>query len=222
MTEPPSGLVNGAARLLGAGGEIPGELRAQITDAYERLKSVETPRATWGFFDITINGASVIFGGAFRIEGQDLAGLLRGCSRAVLMAVTLGPQVDRLINQLQATSMSEAALLDACASVEADLFCDSVENEVSRLLGSQEFLTMRYSPGYGDVPLAESAKILAALDTRKKIGLSATASGMLVPIKSITAMIGITDEKRDRERDCSQCGASVGCPYKKRGDSCGI
>lgn len=222
MTEPPAGLISGTARLLGAVGGIPGELWIQIGEAYERLKNVETPRGTWDFFDIVINEASVTFGGAFRIEGQDIAGLLRGCSRAVLMAVTLGPSVDRLINLLQATSMSDAAVLDACASVEADLFCDSMENEVSRNLSGEEFLTMRYSPGYGDVPLAESAKILAALDTRKKIGLSATASGMLIPIKSITAMIGITNEKRDRERDCSRCGASIDCPYKKRGDSCGV
>lgn len=222
MTELTAGLIKGAARWLSPGGGISPELEAQIREAYEKLKGVETPRWVWDFFDIETNRASVSFGGAFCIEGQDLAGLLKGCRRAVLMAVTLGPSVDRLINRLQATSMSEAVVLDACASTAADMFCDQAENEAARRLSCGEFLTMRFSPGYGDVPLSESAKILEALDTRKRIGLSATASGMLLPIKSITAVIGIANEKRDRTRDCSLCGANGRCHYKKRGDSCGV
>lgn len=222
MTEPSSGFVIEAARLLGAGGDIPAELRAWILEAYQKLKSTETPRGVWGSFDIETGADFASFSGDFRIEGRDLAGILRGCSRAILMAVTLGQQVDKLINRLQATSMSEAVVLDACASVEAELFCDKVENEAMRSIGAGEYLTMRYSPGYGDVPLAESLKILSALDAMKKIGLSANAAGMLLPIKSITAVIGVTNERRDRGRDCSRCGSSGSCPYKKRGGHCGV
>lgn len=222
MTELTPALISEAARLLSPGSEIPPELEEQIRSAYEKLKSVETPRAVWDFFDIETNVASVSFAGGFCIEGQDIAGLLRGCRRAVLMAVTLGQSVDRLINRLQATSMSEAVVLDACASVAADMFCDHVENEIAQRLSNREFLTMRFSPGYGNVPLSESVKIMEALNTRKRIGLSATASGMLLPIKSITAVIGIANEKRDRKRDCSLCGANEHCHYKKRGDFCGF
>lgn len=222
MTELTAGLIREAARWLSPGGGTSPELEEQIREAYEKLKSVETPRGVWNFFDIETNGASVSFGGAFSIEGQDLARLLSGCSRAVLMAVTLGQPVDRLISRLQATSMSEAVVLDACASAATDMFCDHVENEVIQHLNSGKFLTMRFSPGYGDVPLSESAKILEVLDTRRRIGLSTTASGMLLPIKSITAIMGIASEKRDRKRDCSLCGASGCCHYKKRGDSCGV
>lgn len=222
MTEPTRGFISEAARLLGAGGDIPAELEPWILEAYQKLKSVETPRGTWGFFDIETDADSVDFSGLFRMEGHDLAGILRGCSRAVLMAVTLGQQVDKLINRLQATSMSEAVVLDACASVEAELFCDRVESEATRSLGGGEFLTMRYSPGYGDVPLTESIKILSALGAMSKIGLSATSAGMLLPIKSITAVIGVANERRDRRRDCSLCGSSGSCPYRKRGDYCGV
>lgn len=222
MTELGYGFIREAARLLGAGGDIPDELEAWILEAYQKLQSAATPRGVWGFFDITPGADHVDFNGGFRIEGRGLADVLRGCSRAVLVAATLGQQVDKLINRLQATSMSEAVVLDACASVEAELFCDKVENEAMRSLGGGEYLTMRYSPGYGDVPLTESAKILSALGAPGKIGLSATDSGMLLPIKSITAVIGVTNERRGRKRDCSLCGASGSCPYKKGGDHCGV
>lgn len=222
MTEPTRGFISEAARLLGAGGDIPAELETWIREAYQKLKDASTPRGVWGFFDIEAGADHVDFNAGFRIEGRDLAGILRGCSRAVLVAATLGQQVDKLINRLQATSMSEAVVLDACASVEAELYCDEVENEAMRSLGGGEYLTMRYSPGYGDVPLAESAKILSALGAMGKIGLTATESGMLLPIKSITAVIGVANERRDRKRDCSLCGSSGSCPYKKRGDHCGV
>lgn len=222
MTEPARGFISEAARLLGAGGDVPAELEAWIIEAYQRLKSVETPRGVWSFFDVAADSGQAVFNESFSMEGRDLAELLRGCSRAVLVAVTLGPGVDKLINRLQATSMSEAVVLDACASVEAELFCDKVENEAVQSLGGGEFLTMRYSPGYGDVPLAESAKILSALGAFGKIGLSATESGLLLPIKSITAVIGVANERRDRKRDCSRCGSNASCPYKKRGDHCGV
>lgn len=222
MTEPTSGFISEAARLLGAGRDIPAELDTWIRDAYQKLKSAETPRGVWSFFDVAPGADGIDFNAGFRIEGRDLAGILHGCSRAVLVAVTLGLQVDKLINRLQTTSMSEAVVLDACASVEAELFCDRVENEAMRSLGRGEYLTMRYSPGYGDVPLTESAKIISALGALGKIGLSATDSGMLLPIKSITAVIGVTGERRDRKRDCSLCGSSGSCPYKKRGDHCGV
>lgn len=222
MTNLPRGILKEAARLLGTGGEIPAELEARIGEAYEKLKTVQTPRRVWRFFSTEVHEASVSFDGAFSIEGRDLAETLRGCSRAALLAVTLGAEVDRLINRFQATSMSEAVIFDACASAGAEELCDCLEGEILQNLGAGEFLTMRYSPGYGDVPPAESAKILAALETRKRIGLTSTASGMLVPIKSITAVIGVAKEKPDKKIDCSRCVTNESCPYKKRGDYCGL
>lgn len=222
MTDLPRVVLEEAARLLGAGGAVPTELEARIGEAYAELDGVETPRCVWRFFSAEIHEASVSFDGAFFVEGRGLAELLRGCSRAALLAVTLGAGVDRAINRLQATSMSEAVIFDACASAAAEALCDRLEGEIAQTLAEGEFLTMRYSPGYGDVPPAESAKILAALETRKRIGLTATASGMLIPIKSITAVIGVAKEKRDRKKSCSQCGISDSCPYKKRGGYCGL
>ena len=47
----------------------------------------------------------------------------------------------------------------------------------------------RFCPGYGDLPLKTNADILAVLDAAKKIGLTVTESGLLLPVKSI---VGVT------------------------------
>ncbi|MFR5880627.1 MAG: hypothetical protein ACLUEQ_07395 [Cloacibacillus evryensis] len=79
---------------------------------------------------------------------------------------------------------------------------------------------MRFSPGYGGVAPDESAKIIEALNARRAIA-SLTHSGMLVPIKSVTAVIGIADRPQKRYRNCAACAAADNCPYRKRGAYCG-
>ena len=63
------------------------------------------------------------------------------------------------------------------------------------------------------------------LDAGRKIGLSASASGMLTPIKSVTAVIGIlppgTDAPKARPA-CAICPLSKTCPLKRKGVFCGI
>lgn len=211
-----------AARYLGIAGRVPPDVASRIRDLYRTLKTTATPRSAWKIFGVEVKGGSVIVDGAFSLDGKSLTMLLRGSAKAVLMAVTLGAAVDKQINRLQAAAMDDAVILDACASAETEAFCDRVEGEVAATLGKGNFLTMRYSPGYGDVPLTESEKIISALGAGKSLGLTTTKSGMLFPTKSITAIIGITDKKQAREGQCAQCGIKASCLYKKRGDICGL
>ena len=49
----------------------------------------------------------------------------------------------------------------------------------------------RDSPGYGDFPLEAQREILVILDTPRKIGVSLTDSLLMVPSKSVSAVIGV-------------------------------
>lgn len=223
MTELPQNIRRNTLNLLGVGGEPSAELISRISALYSDLKTAETPRSAWKIFDVeTGPGASVTFDGAFSLAGDSLTSLLSDSKKAVLMAVTLGAAVDRQLSRLQASAMDDAVIFDACASAEVEAFCDRVEGEIAESLESGAFLTMRFSPGYGDVPLRESEKILSALGAQKSLGLTVTKSGMLFPTKSITAVTGITDSKQNRARPCSLCGMGDDCTFKKRGDTCGL
>lgn len=223
MTELPQNIRKNILRLLGVAGEPSVELISRISELYSDLKTVETPRSVWKIFDVeTSLGTHVTFGGAFSLEGASLASLLRDSKKAVLTAVTLGASIDRQLSRLQATAMDDAVIFDACASAEVEAFCDRIEGEIAENLDCGSFLTMRFSPGYGDVPLGESEKILSALAAQKSLGLTVTKSGMLFPTKSITAVTGITGSKQNRARPCYLCGMGDDCIFKKRGDTCGI
>ena len=52
-------------------------------------------------------------------------------------------------------------------------------------------LSPRYSPGYGDVPLSVQKDICRELDCAKTVGITLTESLLMIPEKSVTAVIGI-------------------------------
>lgn len=218
-----------ALRLLGVSGEPQAELSAEMENCYAELLRHSSPRTVYKIFDIKADDDAVEITPELRLHGAALAELCRESRRAALLAATLGSGVDRLITRTQAESISRAMILDACASAEIERLCDETEPaimaEASRTapaaVKGEIWLTMRFSPGYSGVEAAESAKIIMALDAGRAIGLSLTHSGMLVPIKSVTAIIGIADRPQKRYRSCAACAAAGACPYRKRGAYCG-
>ncbi len=199
----------------------PGML-SRIGEQYCRIKEASVPKSVFAFFDIEVFDSNILFDNNFYIHGRYLADVCRGCKKAALIAATLGSGVDMLLRRSQTEDMSDAVVLDACASVEIERVIGLTEVGIMGSISPEEYLTMRFSPGYGDVPLDESHKIISALSADRKIGLKLTATNMLVPVKSVTAVIGISERKTDRTKDCALCSIRDGCSYKKRGGSCDI
>ena len=216
-------MVDDALRFMGVPREArSGELAEKVRRTFELLEGFARPRRVWGRFPVSVEGQGICLGGAVRIESGDLARLMARSRECWILAVTLGPEVDRRILLAQKRDMLDGMALDACASVRADALCNEVEEEILRELREGEHPTMRFSPGYGDAPLSASADLIALLDATRRIGLAMTRSYMMTPIKSITALIGLSELNEDRSRDCSRCAAGPACPYRKGGEGAGL
>ncbi|HWQ07604.1 MAG TPA: hypothetical protein VN436_00790, partial [Holophaga sp.] len=122
----------------------------------------------------------------FAKESQDLRGHLRHCREAFLMVVTLGGETDRLLRRWAAANMGKAAVGQACAAAWMDRCCDDYLLELEGHLGEGEYLRPAYSPGYGDLSLRWQESLLSLLDARRRIGVTLTSGGMLVPEKTVT------------------------------------
>ena len=118
--------------------------------------------------------------------------------------------------------MGNAAILDACGSAYVEAGCDEAERELaSRLPGM--YLTDRFSPGYGDLPLDVQRALGNALNMEKLLGLHVTESLMLNPVKSVTAVIGISERPQmARIRGCAYCAMRETCALRRGGIHCGI
>ena len=116
---------------------------------------------------------------------------LSGCSDAFLVCGTLGAGVDALQRRLSVVSGADALIVQAIGAAFMERWMDETESCVGAELAPGERLITRYSPGYGDWPLDAQRELLAILDTPRAIGVSLTDSLLMVPSKSVSAVIGV-------------------------------
>lgn len=211
-----------ALRYLGAGKGAPEELRETTAAVAQALAAAVQPRYTFQVFDLTReNEGFLLARTGVLMTGQTARRMLAQCDRAVLLACTLGARFDALLRAEQARDMSRAVILDACASALVERGCDGAEEEI-RARFPDCYLTDRFSPGYGDLPLDLQPSICALLDTQRRLGLHVTESLLLNPGKSVTAVIGLSDRPQmARIRGCAFCSMRETCALRKGGKTCG-
>ena len=187
------------------------ELEQQIHRCMEEVTKAAEPRLVYRFLPVREGQIQ-----GFPLEGKDMRELLADCQQAVLMAVTLGPQVEQLLMRREVTNMADAVIMDACASTAVENVSDHFEFDLRKQLEQEgKYLTDRFSPGYGDFPLAVQPVLLEVLDAPKRIGLCATDSCLLTPAKSVTALIGLSEtEPPKRLRGCATCSMRERCAYR--------
>ncbi|MGM9618304.1 MAG: methionine synthase [Oscillospiraceae bacterium] len=180
-----------------------------------------TPRWAYRVFDLTFEPEGVRLGGLL-LPGADLKRHLQGCERAALLCATLGAETDALIRRAESGDMARALALDCAAAAAVEAVCDAIELELQALFPGCSF-PYRYSPGYGDLPLTLQSELLKLLDAPRRVGLTVSASSILLPRKSVTAILGVSRGPIQKQsRSCLGCPAHDGCPYRKSGGHCGI
>ncbi len=205
-------------RYLGCQSPSP-EMENAVDWGVAQVTPVLQPRTLWRPFPLS--GTHAV-GTELTLEGQDIARHLTGCTQLILMAVTMGTAVERLLMRWEALDMGKAMILDACASAAVEAECDRLEGALRQQYQAQGlYLTSRFSPGYGDLPLSQQAVFCRVLDTQRRIGLTLTPTGLMVPRKSVTAVLGVSPVPRDGSvRGCDHCSMAERCSIRKGGHSC--
>ena len=133
------------------------------------------------------NKDGAVYVGGMKSESRALLKLLDSSDEAILLVATLGVGADRLILKRASVSAYEAFITDAIADALIEAVCDAAEGEVCRDLVT----SARFSPGYSDLPLSFGEGILALTDAERRLGIKLTAGGMMIPKKSVSAIIAI-------------------------------
>ena len=137
---------------------------------------------------------AVLFNGSdFILESRQVSRLLDGCTEAVLFMVTIGGRLElELINLLDEKETTRAFILDAIGSETADAVADQMHwhylKEIAEAEGME--VTPRFSPGYGDWLITVQSSIHKACNG-SAIGISVTESSIMIPRKSVSAVVGM-------------------------------
>ena len=215
--------VDEALRYLGAAGSGDTALRSQVERQAARLTGLVRPRYWYRVVSAIHEKDGVHLPEAgLVLPGRTAALMLEECGQAALLACTLGTQFDSLLRTEQARDMAQAVILDACGSAWVEAGCDQAEEELHRRFPGK-YLTDRFSPGYGDLPLTVQPELCRALDAQRRLGLCVTGSLLHNPAKSVTAVIGLADRPQKRRiRGCAYCSMNQTCMLRKRGTTCGL
>ena len=203
------------------GGPVEEKLEEDIRRCSEEVMECAIPRVSYRVFpleqDYCLEGTDFVPG------GEDVKQLLSGCDRAVLVAATIGGEIEKRIRRYEVDDLYKALILDACASSAIENVCDNFQAELEQKVEEQgNYLTDRFSPGYGDMPFEQQRQVCAILNTEKTIGVSLSQSGIMIPRKSVTAILGISNtKKQQRFRGCEHCSMFDHCTYRKGGTICG-
>ena len=199
-----------AIRYMGYHGTQPDEaVQASLTRCGEALQQVAEPKSIYRVFPLQHIDAQTLEIADVQIHSKNLARNLQGCSEVCLMAATLGIGPDRLIARASAVRMSDAVIYQAAAAAMVETYCDEV-NERIRQDAAQRgmYCRPRFSPGYGDFPIAHQRDFSRLLDTPRKIGLTVTESCLkhrsrvtARAVRNAARRIALTgDEKNETDR----------------------
>ena len=205
----------------GSAGEAAAKTKAAIDRLMQQMDEAETllfdaadPAFTYEVLDAD----------KLPISGVSLAKHLEGCNQIAIMAVTLGPEVDRLISETQEHRIALGVVIDSGASIMAELATNMAEELIRAEIAEKGpiFMTGRFSPGYGDSPLEMQAEVLALLHADEKLGITLSKGYMMSPSKSITAIMGLADHPvTGRLATCEECVLRDKCQLRKEGKRCG-
>lgn len=207
---------------LGYGGASPSEADMMtIEDEIKELMNLSQVYYIMRSFEL--EGMRIV-GTSVEIPGKSAQNLLDGCFEVILLAATLGPQIDRWIQRGMTLKPELGVIRDAIASSAIETKVQEINRAHGEKLSVENYyLTRRFSPGYGDVPIEFSREICRLLDTTRTIGLSFSDSGILMPRKSITAFIGVSVKPQIGDMyKCRHCNMADNCRFYKRGDRCDV
>lgn len=214
---------NEVLRYLGyRGQEVTTELIKDIEETIKEGKVLFKPNYVYREFNIVKeNDEILLLGTNLILKGNDIFDLLKNSEKCIVMAATIGSDIERKIKFYSKYNLTKALILDSCATTAIEEICDNLQESISKgILKGEEKFTFRYSPGYGDLALDIQKEIVSILDCERKIGLKVSCDMVLFPRKSVTAIIGITNKEGSKDK-CKVCNNFDRCSYRKGDKRCG-
>jgi len=194
--------------------------RKMFEETLQEIRELTYPAATWESFPIqNFLHERIVLEGGLRIGGGPVTRVMSGAESLVLAVCTVGSQVDMRIQRCQIDrDMFKALMLDEMATWALDKvrqeLCSQLEAE-ARQEGLRASATL--SPGESNWSLDDQLLIFALLNT-EEIGITLTDSLVMVPLKSLSFIMGVGKNPLGVEgaTNCDFCSMKERCAYSHR------
>jgi hypothetical protein len=181
----------------------------------ERLPDIRAAYRIVDRIEMKNKGTSLIAGGVELHIGQLIKKEIRNSERIAFFICTAGEQISsKSKSLLKGDDPVLGYVYDVMGSFITEAASDKMQQMLAgELAGSGQKMTNRYSPGYCQWPVS-GQQVLFSLFDGKTGGVSLTPSSLMIPVKSISGLIGIGQQVSHREYQCDLCEMK-NCVYRK-------
>jgi hypothetical protein len=187
-------------------GSIPGPVEEAIDRFIGERVSTEQNAGFVIVADVDLNETGFACGDMVFYTGPIIARGIAGSQALTVFTATAGPAIDEWSRRASKDGdLLLAYIVDSAGSVIVEELADRLERIVGHSCVGHGFrVSRRYSPGYCGWNVSEQKKLFSFLP-RGFCGISLTDSSLMVPIKSVSGIMGIGREAKRRAYECMTC-----------------
>ena len=193
----------------------PARVRETVEEILAESPSLLAPRGAYALYPVTTLTARTLEIGGTAITGE-VGEYLAGAKRIAVFMVTVGSEITRHAEARCRAGETLAGLaLDAAGSWAAEATAEALMAQLADRLDHGEAFTLRYSPGYCGMDLAQQ-RTLFQLAPAAAAGISLLPSLLMQPLKSISGIVGLgpRDAVGLHLSPCERCPL-VGCHMRR-------
>ncbi len=147
--------------------------------------------------------------------GKIVAHALKKSSSVAFFVCTCGESVEHFSKELiKGGHTLEGYIVDLIGSEIAEGMADFIHKEIGNDMKKKNLnITNRYSPGYCNWPVSDQQFLFPMM--KNTCGVALTLSSLMIPIKSVSGIVGIGPDVKFRGYSCSKCDAGF-CIYRDK------
>jgi len=205
---------------LGRGAKVRPEIKFLIRELLASLKksSLLEPAVAYEYYTVrSMTGSQISLDGDKAINGPLLPAIFPEAKELAVLLCTIGPRLEgQAADYFNQGEPLRGTLLDGIGSTAVDVVTPEVLRRLSTEVSSRGYeISSPVNPGMPGLPLTEQWNLLGLVNA-DEIGVSLTASGVLVPRKSTSMVVGIGPKmtRWTQAEVCARCSLRETCHYK--------
>jgi len=167
-----------------------GRISEIITEARPSLR----PRGAYALYAVSSRTAHLLQLDDTTISGN-IGEYLQQADRVAVFAVTVGKEISHLAESAAKNDDALSAwVIDAVGSWAVESAADALMLHIRRHLQEGQELTLRYSPGYCGMDIAEQRKLFHLVQA-DSVDVTLMPSMLMHPLKSISGLVGLAPKE---------------------------
>ncbi|MFO7773902.1 MAG: hypothetical protein R6V59_08250 [Dehalococcoidia bacterium] len=205
---------------LGGGAKVRRETKDLILELLASVRRMQLLQsaAAYECYPVTgVNGDRISLEGGGAIHGPLIPAMFPGAKELAVLICTIGPWLEKQVTEYSRSGkVMKAMILDGIGSAAVDILISQVVGYMATDISPRGYeMSSQVCPGMPGFPLSEQWNLLRLVDA-DEIGVSVTASGVMVPRKSTSMVIGIGPRmaRWTQAEVCARCSLRETCHYK--------